>query len=71
MSFVFAFSIISKSIRFAFAFGTIFRATDRFSFFANHSDRMSGTSAPQPGPSQRIVRAHRYAIGVAPSGSFG
>src|SRR5438270_13034085 len=64
-------SRISKSTRFALGFGTIFKATDFFAFFASHSDRISGTSAPQPAPSQRIVRAQRYEIGVAPSGSFG
>jgi hypothetical protein len=44
--------MISKSTCFVFGFGTIFSATDRFAFFASHSERKSGTSAPQPGPSQ-------------------
>ena len=35
----------------------------------SQNDRASGISAPQLGASQRTVRAHRYAIGLAPSGS--
>jgi hypothetical protein len=33
------------------------RATERFAFLASQSERMSGTSAPQPGASHRMVRA--------------
>ena len=40
-------------------------------FLHSHSERISGISAPQFGASQRTVRAYRYAIGVAPSGSRG
>ena len=38
---------------------TIRNATERSPFFASQSERMSGTSAPQHGPSQITVRAQR------------
>ena len=53
--------------------GIIFNAT--FCLFpfvlANQRLRISGISAPQPGPSHWIVLAQRYAIGMEPSGSLG
>ena len=46
-------------------------ARRRFAFLHSQNDRISGISTPQVGASQRTVRAHGYAIGVAPSESFG
>ena len=43
----------------------------RPAFRASQNDRISGISAPQRGASQRTVRAHKYAIGTAPSASDG
>ena len=43
----------------------------RVAFLHSQNERMSGISAPQFGDSQRTVRAQRYAMGVAPSGSVG
>src|ERR1039457_291666 len=62
---------ILRSTRFAFWRGTKYRTIDRFAFLASHIDLISGTSAPQLGPSHFTVRAHRYATGIAPSESFG
>ena len=45
------FTIIRKSTRLALGRGTSCRATGRLPFLASQSERMSGTSAPQPGPS--------------------
>src|SRR5271156_4908391 len=40
-------------------------------FFESQPDLKIGISAPQLDDPQRTVRAHRYAIGLAPSGSGG
>ena len=64
-------SIISKFALLFSTSGTILKAADLLLFFASYRLLIKGTSAPHPGPSQIIVLAQRYAIGVAPSGSFG
>src|SRR5208282_4430266 len=46
-------------------------ARNRAAFLQSQKERTSGISAPQFGDSHVTVRAHRYAIGVAPSGSGG
>ena len=43
----------------------------RFGFLHSQNERISGISAPHVGASQRTVRAHSQAIGVAPSRSLG
>src|SRR6266496_4501703 len=48
------------------ASGTIFNVTEALPFFASQRDLSRGMSAPQPGPSHRTTRAHKYAIGVSP-----
>src|SRR3990172_5197925 len=63
---------VTRNVTALVVLSTVASSTTEVAFrLANSSDRMSGTSAPHPGPSQRMVRAHRYAMGVAPSGSLG